>query len=60
MEAKNFINNYWYNIRNFCVCLFGGGGPTGDFFCSYGNVTITGEGLQILTYARHVWPLSSE
>ena len=30
------------------------------FFHSYGDVTITGEGLQILTYARHSWPLSSE
>ena len=28
-------------------------------FHSYGDVTITGEGLQILTYARHSWPLSS-
>ena len=27
---------------------------------SYGNVTITGEGLHILTYTRHPWPLSSE
>ena len=26
----------------------------------YGEVTITGEGLQILTYAQHLWPLSSE
>ena len=29
-------------------------------FYSYGDVTITGEGLQILTFARHSWPLSSE
>ena len=29
-------------------------------FHSYGNVTIAGEGLQILTYARHTWSLSSE
>ena len=29
-------------------------------FHSYGDVTIPGEGLQILTYARHSWPLSSE
>ena len=29
-------------------------------FHSYGNVVITGEGLQILTYAVHSWPLSSE
>ena len=27
---------------------------------SYGDVTIAGEGLQIFTYARHSWPLSSE
>ena len=29
-------------------------------FNSYGDVTIAGEGLQILTYAQHLWPLSSE
>ena len=29
-------------------------------FHSYKDVTIAGEGLQILTYARHSWPLSSE
>ena len=29
-------------------------------FHSYGDVTIAGEGLQILTCARHSWPLSSE
>ena len=29
-------------------------------FHSYRDVTITGERLQILTYARHSWPLSSE
>ena len=29
-------------------------------FHSYGDVTIAGEGLQLLTYARHPWSLSSE
>ena len=29
-------------------------------FHSYGDVTITGEGLHILTYARHSYPSSSE
>ena len=24
--------------------------------CLYGDVTITGEGLQLLTYGRHSWP----
>ena len=31
-----------------------------EFFHSYGDDTTVGEGLQILTYARHSWPLSSE
>ena len=30
------------------------------FFHSYGDVTIVCEGPQILTYARHSWPLTSE
>ena len=34
--------------------------PLEIFFHSYGDVTITGEGLQILTYTRHLWPLWSE
>ena len=29
-------------------------------FQSYGDVTITAEGLHILTFARHSWPLNSE
>ena len=29
-------------------------------FHSYGDVTSAGEGLQILTYARHSWLLNSE
>ena len=29
-------------------------------FHSHRDVTITGEGLRILTCARHLWPLSSE
>ena len=27
---------------------------------THGNITITGEGLQNVTYTRHSWPLSSE
>ena len=34
--------------------------PTWEFFNSFGDVTIAGEGLQILAYSRHLWPLSSE
>ena len=29
-------------------------------FHSYEDATITGEGLQILTFARHLWPLRNE
>ena len=29
-------------------------------FHSFGNVTIAGEGLQTVTYARQLWPLSSQ
>ena len=34
--------------------------PLERIFHSYGDVTIAGEGLQILTYAWRSWPLSSE
>ena len=43
--------------RILCIfCLFGVIRPT----LSNGDVTITGEWLQILTYALHLWPLNSE
>ena len=41
------------------VCLFWGLSSHLRIFHSYGDVTIPGEGLQILTYARHSWSLSS-
>ena len=44
----------------FLVCLFGAFRPTREFFHSYGDVTIAGEGPQMLTYALHSWSLSSE
>ena len=34
--------------------------PIREFFNLNGDVPITGEGLQILTYVRHLWQLSSE
>ena len=40
-----------------CVCGFS---SHSKIFHSYGDVTIAGEELQILTYARHSWSLSSE
>ena len=43
------------------VCLFVWGFSSHSrMFHSYGDVTITDEGLQILTYARHPRPLNSE
>ena len=40
--------------------LYSGFSSHSNIFYSYGYVIITGERLQILTYARHLWPLSSE
>ena len=43
------------------VCLFVWSFPSHSrIFHSFENVTIAGEGLQILTYARHSWQLSIE
>ena len=43
------------------VCLFVWGFSSHSIiFQTFADVTIVGEGLQILTYARHLWPLSSE
>ena len=45
-------------MRKWLVCLFA---CLCFFFVALENFSlITGEGLQILTYARHSWPLSSE
>ena len=42
-----------------CLFIFGVYRPTWAFR-TYGDVTIAGEGLHILTYARHSWLLRSE
>ena len=43
------------------VCLFVCGlSSHSRIFHSHGDVIITSEGLHILTYARHLWPFSSE
>ena len=48
-------------MANNFVCLFVGiVSSHSRIFHSYGDVTTTGERFQILTYARHLWPLSSE
>ena len=55
------VNN-WQSYRVLCticlfVCLFS---SHSRIFHSYGDVTIDGEALQILTFAPHLWPLSSK
>ena len=54
------VTHFRNEFRNW---KYGGGGVVGSLHLrtiySYGEVTITGEGLQ-MTYARHLWPLSSE
>ena len=49
---------HWYpSLFSLFVCGFS---SHLRIFHTYGDVTISGEGMQILTYARHLWPLSSE
>ena len=49
---------HWYpSLFSLFVCGFS---SNFRIFHTYGDVTITGEGLQIFTYARHLWPLSRE
>ena len=48
-----------HNHTNVCLFVWGLSARS-RMFHSYGDVTITGEGLRILTYARHSWPLSSD
>ena len=52
------VMNFDKPLRYFC--LFWDFSSYSRIFHLYGDVTITGEGLQILTCARHSWPLSSE
>ena len=45
--------------RSMCLFVWGFSSHS-RIFHSYEDVTIASEGLQILTYAPHSWPLSSE
>ena len=48
-------------MRLVLVCLFVWGFSSHSrIYHPYGDVIIAGEGLQILTCAQHLWPLSSE
>ena len=59
-ECRYYVSHnlytFWYKYDLFVWIL----SPHSRIFHSYGDVTIAGEGLQILTYTRHSWPLSSE
>ena len=69
-KKRHFLgdNKYMYctsTPQNRFVCLFvclfvWSLSSHSRIFHSYGDVTIAGEGLQILIYARNLWPLSSE
>ena len=48
------------NTFVYCLCVFLGFTFHSRIFHSHGDITFTGEGLQILTNARHSCPLSSE
>ena len=47
-------------LKKSIICLFGVFLSHWKIFHSFGDVNIAGEGLQILTYAWNLWPLSSE
>ena len=53
------LNSSLFKIRSHTI-LQGEMMATWFVFHSFGEVTIAGEELQILTYAMHLWPLSSE
>ena len=48
-----------YQIFVYFICLFVVFRPTREFFHSFEHVSIAGERLQIFTYTRYLWPLSS-
>ena len=54
------INSYLTALFLNCCLIVWCLSSRSRIFHSYGDVTITREGLQILTYFRNLWPLSSE
>ena len=59
-EQESSIRPAFYLFCCFCCCFCGVYRTSLKMFHSYDDVTIAGEGLQILNYARHSWTLSSE
>ena len=56
----NFSHFHLLLQNHFSVCLLAWFFVLLENFHSYGDVTIADEELQIMTYARHSWPFSSE
>ena len=62
-KCKNTFLQNWsqFKVQNeYLFVCFGGFLSYLRIYHSYEDFTITRERLQILTYARHSWPLSSE
>ena len=55
-----FSKQWMHFIRLFFYLSIWRFSPQSRIFQSYGYVTITGEGIQILTNTRHSWPLNIE
>ena len=60
LKPSQHCTIYWLMVFLCFFCFVWGFSSHSRIFHSYGDVTITNEGLQILTYARHSWPLSNE
>ena len=62
LQVVEHLFKFWFEKRgDLFVCLFiRSSSSHSRIFQSYGDVTTTGERLQILTYARHSCPLRSE
>ena len=67
-KALVFLNKFWLVGKTYetitihweGLCLFVWGFSSHSrIFLLFGNVTIAGEELQIFTFARHLWRLSS-
>ena len=60
LKPSQHCTIYWLMVFFCCFFFVWGFSSHSRIFHSYGDVTITDEELQILTYARHSWPFSSE
>ena len=60
-QSRFYMYSMIWCTLGFFLCLFVWGFSSNSrIFHSCGDVTIAGEGLHILTYARYLWPMSSD